>query len=1230
MNFTKNQELAIETRGCSLLVAAGAGSGKTRVLIERIVRRLLDKECPTDITRFLIVTFTNAAADELSERVRRALSEKAGDPDEDVRRAAVRNLALLPQAKIGTIDSFCFDFVKQHFARLGLPPKLRIADETEVDVLLDGIIGSLVEEHLKDPDADGWFYTVYDMFSGKRNDAPFGETLGGMYKRLINYPSPKEYLHAACERYREVWQAQENALFDTAFGKQLYELAHTAVCKAIGVIEECLNESAFDEEMYAKFEPRFTDDLEQLRTLAKSLDAGETAAFAYFDMLKFGSVQVKRLSTPEAPYIYERRNRALSPIKELKKEYFSLKPLVIRLCAGDCHAILQVLSELLLAIDERMSAVKKEHGLVSFSDVERLTYSLLYDENGCETELAADAADGFDELYIDEYQDINPIQDNIFAALSRKTAEHEECGRFLVGDAKQSIYGFRGARPDIFVGYRAAFSDVSEAAPRRRVFMSNNFRCAENVIDFTNALFSRLLDDYDENERLIFSRIEEHPTKEPVEILLCDTSLLASRLADDRMRAEAEVVYRELIRLINDPQAIGADGKHFTLSDIAVLTGKWDAARFLERYLSERGVPVVCEKGESFFERREIRLALSVLEVADNPQKDIPLAGVLRSPIGGFGDDELVKVRMASPRTSFYEALCAYASSADETKDAALAEKTRRFLELVDTLRAMARGESASGFLRRMYAYTDLAAVCAAGTDDLFGTLSASARRKNLMLLYEKARAFDKTMFRGLSAFLDYIGEQKKRGDVKSCSEAAGGVRVMTVHKSKGLEFPVCFLFNADRKKSAPSTKYLMSDADGIAFSLDGYANVRSVAGKDGFVHADTPFRRLLKQSMAREETEEYKRLLYVALTRARDRLYITASPDGLDKLLEKAADDANELLSEGDTFLEWILGYAATEKPFEALLSASSDSASPVEFPNAAGRTVFRIRKIVCADETQAEETEESEKTEETGVASKTDEPARVFAPDEALLERIRTSIGQRTERISSFAAVPPKLTVSLLKHGLIDYEDALLASEAERKKRTVPLFADTSADAASRGTTMHVFMQFADFERCATEGCAAHAETLRANGFLSAEQTKLLDTEKLDGFFQTPLYEKIRGATAVYREMRFNLKMKPEEVLSGVPETDDFVLVQGVVDCFIENADGSYTVIDFKTDRVGENGEAMLVERYAGQLSLYCRAVREITEGNVREALIFSFDLMKEIALSEENMKGAFVQSV
>ena len=1225
MNFTPAQKAAIDTKDCSLLVAAGAGSGKTRVLTERIVERLLDKERPTDITRFLIVTFTNAAAKELAERIRRALTEKSVRSAEP---ALVKNLALLPQAKICTIDAFCYDFVKEHFQKLGLPPRLRIAEETEIDVLLNEIIDTIIEEKMEASGENSFFLTVYDTFSGRKSDAPFAETVKSMYRNLVNLPSPKRYLEDVRAMYGEFDGGGE--IFDTRFGKILKDHAQSVVQKAIRGVEDCLDASEFDGETYAKFEPLFENDIEELKNLLSSVESGYDPARTYFSALKFGSCRITKLSYPEAPRIYARRKKLLDAVKALKEPYFSISPELFRLCAADCRHIADELAEILLTVDERLGAIKRSYGMLDFSDVERMTLALLYDDAATrrESELASIAARAFDELYIDEYQDINPVQDLIFLALSRKTADGTECGRFLVGDAKQSIYGFRGANPGIFVSYRDGFSDVSvPEAPRRRLFMSHNFRCAENVVDFTNALFSRISADYGENEKLVYAKNEVCKVAEPVHMLFCNTDGLASHLAPDRLTAEAQTVYDEISRLLADPDAKNSDGERYTLSDIAVLTGKWDAARVLERFFAERGVPVVCEKGESFFERREIRLALNLLTVVDNPEKDIPLAGVMRSPVGGFDDDELVCLRLFCRSSSLYGACVSYAK-ADETDNEALIDlslrgKTRRFLTQIDELRALSRQCSVSEFLRRMYARTDLAGICAAGLAGDFGTLSAAARRKNLMLLYDKARDFDKTMFRGLSPFLEYIQNLRAGGDMKSCADASGGIRIMTVHKSKGLEFPVCFLFNADRRKSAPSSRYLMSQKYGVAFKLGSYPGIRSVGGENGFVTADTPFRALLKQKMDEEETEEYKRLLYVALTRARDRLYITASPDKYEKTLAEIAAAPGDAVESGGSFFDWIAGFAAEFAPFSSLAEHAGEERT-VLFPAVDGRTLFDVRTVVCKDEPEV--------IRPDNALPNAPEPEQ-FQPDAALLARLRTSLSARKRRLASFVAVPPKLTVSLLKEGLLEYEDAALAAGLERQVREIPEFIRESdgPGAAEKGTATHMFMQFADFAACEAHGCEVEAERLAQDGFLTEAQRGLLDTARLDAFFSTPLYRKIRSARRVYRELRFNLRVAADEVLLHVPQTSDFVLVQGVIDCFMENDDGSYTVMDFKTDRVSrEGGGELLRNRYAGQLAFYCRAVEDMTKRPVSEAVIFSFHLMEEIPVPEalnrkEHLHGA-----
>lgn len=1254
--FTDSQKKALAVGEYSLIVAAGAGSGKTRVLIERVVRRLLQVTCgpSTDITRFLIVTFTNAAAGELCERIRKALADAVENAsDETVRRAAVKNLALLPQAKICTIDSFCYDFVREHAELLGLPSKLRIADETEMDVLLDGIIDELIEEKMaicrqnRDLGKDDYFLTAYDMFSAPRNDDAFVDTLKKLYKDLLHRPSPREFLAQACELYREVIQADE--LFDTTYGHAFHDALYQSISTAITVCENALDECEADEQMHKTITPVLENDLETLKIVASSLGAGYRSAAQALHAMDFKrSPRIQKIENPAAPLLIVRRKSALDEVKAVRKRYFSASSELLRLCAADCLHIAEVLREMLEAIEERLWNVKRTHGILSFSDVERLTLKLLYDDDAAQTPsaLAAETAGLFDELYIDEYQDVDPIQDKIFLALSRKTSDGTECGRFLVGDAKQSIYRFRGATPGIFMHYRDTFAPCEkEGEARRRLFMSDNFRCAQSVIDFTNAVFEKVFDDYNEQERLTCSRADKDALNEPVHILLCNTDALADTKSESRRAAEAAVVYREITALLNDPNACDSTGRHYTPADIAILTSKWDAAKQLERYFAARGMAVVCEKGESFFDRREIRLALSILAATDNPQKDIPLAGVMRSPIGGFTDDELVQIRLPAKDKSLYEVLCLVAQTEnvpDEASaaeqgtdaDAALVCKCQTFLSLLEKLRALSRGCGASEFLRKMYALTDLPAICAAGDPSLFGSLSPEARKKNLMLLYDKARAFDSTVFRGIGAFLDYMKDIRAGEGLKSCSDAFGGIHIMTIHHSKGLEFPVCFLFNADRAPSSSENAFIMSDTYGLAFQLKGYADIRSVAGNDGFVSATTPFRTVLSAEDDLGEANEYKRLLYVALTRARDRLYITASPNPVKPQnggeatfaapIFNALDDP-EKAARGKSFLDMMFGFLAAQKPFETLAAGCGGEVT-VSFPDAAGRTLADVRTIVCTDDAETPATPQEAAVENAVPTVQTP----TYEPDETLLEKIRTSIASRKARLKALCAVPPKLTVSLLKDGLIDYEDASLAALGERQKREIPDFVRETAEksAAERGTAMHVFMQFADFAACEAHGVKIEAERLVSDGFLTETQRDLLDFGKLNGFFKTALYEKIRSAEKVYRELRFNLKVAAGEVLADAPETDDFVLVQGVIDCFIRESDGSYTVIDFKTDHVKSGEEQLLADRYANQLAFYCRAVTDMTKAPVKNAVIFSFALMEEIPLDHHVCDGGIYE--
>lgn len=1199
MEFTKAQRLAIDTSDCSLLVAAGAGSGKTRVLTERIISRILDPDSGVNITDFLIVTFTNAAAKEMSERIRKALTERSAENPGN--KKLINNLALLPYARISTISSFCFDLIKENYQKLGLPPKLRIAEDSETDVMLDRAIATVIEERLENYDKHEYFTTVYENFSGSKSDAVFASCIKEFYKKLTNVPSKEKYLADCLERYREIVDCTE--LFDTYYGRLIKKYTQDDLNRAVGIMTRALELSRDVEETYGIVH----DDFERYITNIKNaLDSCENGGFeATLTAISFTHFQKSRKKQQYKEFsdeVYGIAEYARETIKKLTADYYSAPLDAVKRCADDCYHIISEVADIISDVDRLFAEAKSQKGVLSFSDAELYALKLLYDdvEKGIVSREAIIASGGIKELYIDEYQDINPVEDLIFLALSQKDGDGNECNRFLVGDSKQSIYGFRGTSPEIFNGYKNDFSEVSAVASRKKIFMQNNFRCSESVIDFTNMLFEEIMtEDYGEGDSLIFSKKTDNEITAPVEIVFCNTQVLETDEKNIGLRIQADIVIEKISELVGKPDVLGSNGKPYSYESVAILTRNWGEATFLERYLTEKGLPVVCEKGESFYERDEIKLVLSLLRSVDNPEKNICTAGFMRSAIAGFGDDELTKIRLAFRGGSLFSSVRKYPSAKDT--DSKITEKINRFLELHANLRRLSRSGSVSEFIGKMYALTDIINVCTARADD---TAEAVIIKKNLTHFYNIAREYDKTSFKGISAFLDYISSKATANEEKSAVSAEEGVRIMTIHKSKGLEFPICFVFGCDKKPNKSTEKILMSTAHGTAFKIKSLEKLSAVNGNRGAVTSETPFRLLIKRSFAETESIEDRRLLYVALTRAVDRLIITSSPKP-QKDFENTLKHASSPDSSDDKSLNmWILGYL-----FENVGGFNIEQSKKYTLKAKNGRPCLAVDVRVCFND---------EETESEAVAV-SEEKNEKFEVDYALVEQIRSRIAENRSALAKIHAIPPKLTVSMLKHGLIDYDEAENATEIQRKPTDMPEFIRESGEktAAERGTAMHTFLQFADFARCESDGCKAEADNLVSDGFITEKQREMLDIAKLDEFFATSLYGDIKNAVKVHRELRFNLSAEARDVIANAPDGSDFVLVQGVIDCFIENADGTYTVIDFKTDKTHGN-PAVLVDRYKNQLAFYCRAVEDITKKKVSRSVIFSFDTMESIELT------------
>ena len=1216
LNFTQAQKNAIMTKDCSLLVAAGAGSGKTRVLTERIIENLLAGDA--DITDFLIVTFTNAAAKEMQERIKKALAQRSiMNPDN---KRLTHNLALLPQARISTISSFCFDIVKENFQKLGLSPKLRIAEEAEADVMLEMVFDGIIEERLSQGTDNKAFIMLYETFAGKKSDKSFLKALMKYYEKLTNLPSMKAYLEECVKHYKELSECKE--VFDTFYGRLIKDIVKSFSERAKQKLMCAMQAVGNEKELKKAFEHHIVNDLDTIENLTTSLESSFDAAFYCLKEYKPANITVSS-KIPEplkdtAVKIAGMLRQEREYIKaEIRGKYLCVSSDIIKLLGEDLCVLMKELADIMEQADMLFANMKMQKGVITFSDAERLALDILYDDvQGQKISSVAKRMSGsIRELYIDEYQDINPIQDMIFKALSRKDDTGKEYNRFLVGDAKQSIYGFRGARPEIFNQYRMEFEDLeSEKANRRKIFMQNNFRCSENVIDFTNMVFEKIMSEqYTKDDALIYSKKEQNKIEAPVKIILCDANDTKTS-SQERNIFEAQCVYEQICRLVGNSDVLGSNGEQYRFCDVAVLVQTGAEAKLLEKYLSDREIPVICEKGESFFDRNEIKLALSIIKSVNNPQRDIYTAGFMRSPIGAFEDDELLEIRIFNRKASIFTSAQQYLENfSTQPEKSELCAKIQRFLSLHSELRHLSRNCTASDFIKKMYKKTDIVNICACGAlERSFGEGIADAkalvRRRNLIAFYDMARDFDKTVFKGISSFIGYIDMRIRQDNTKGAtSNDDNCVQIMTIHKSKGLEFPVCILFGCAKKEKAKNdNKIIMNENLGTTFKIRTLSGMKSIKNaKSGFICVETPLYTAITHMSDRLEQVESKRKLYVALTRAQERLILTAFPEKTGELEEKINSDKSYIAIHGESQLEWILSAISLSNE-----NFRINKCGEYSYNNKDGRCVFALENKKYAILPEDEQEDDTRNSDDA-----------TYCVDEVLLEKVKNEIDKRQGFLKKIVSVPPKLTVSLLKQGLIDYEDTSAVTLAERAPMDMPAFIRENKDktAAEKGISMHMFMQFANFDNCVKEGSKKEAQSLKDVGYITQKQLEMLDTEKLDRFFESYVYNEIKQAKKIFREHRFNLKIPACEVIADIPETEDFVLVQGVIDCFIENKDGTYTVIDFKTDRVSKDtGAEVLKQRYKNQILLYCRAVREITGKPVKKALIFSFSLMKEIDVS------------
>ncbi len=1204
MKMTPQQENCVKHRGTTLLVSAGAGSGKTSTLAQRIIERVSDPNDKAEIDDFLIVTFTNASAQDLSEKIERAVSKCVASDISN--RKAVRQLAKIKYANISTISSFCLGVVKKHFQYLGLPAKIRICDEAERDLLKRQAIQTVIDEMYSVSEDGAAFFDAVEMFSGDRNDDRFVDLIFRLHGRIYSDPEPRKWCEKALKYYEEVIGCDD--FFATKYGSVARKALLDSVNGYIDALESaCLRMQDIPE--LDGYKSKYIQDIENASTFYESLSSGMTydeACEKIVDVTKTSLVGVKaKYDADFKAILTDMRNKAYAGLQKTCREFINADSVTVKEAAADSLDILNVLIDIVHRVDELFTSEKRDRGVIDFSDAEKFTYKLFVKsvdpENGSvvPTEIACHYRDSFEEIYIDEYQDINRIQDTIFRSICKYDNDGHELNRFMVGDIKQSIYRFRGACPELFGSYLLGFSSFGEIEGCRREqkeFLSNNFRCSEKVVDFTNLIFDKIMpDSYANEERLVYSKHEEIKVDAPCEIVFFDES----DEQDDYYGDEIKAVAQKISELCGNDKVLSPDGKPYTYGDVAILLPTVsNISDKYARYLENCGISAYSDVSDNFFENPEIVLCLCILNAIDNPLRDIYVTGAMRSEVFGFHDDDLLTVRrlcndVTSADRPMWHSVCEVSES--ELEDECLVEKCKRFVSFVTEFKRLSVGTSSDKLLLKLYSELHLMNIVSEKSFNRY-TENALSRRENLMILYNQARNFEKTSFRGLSAFLEFLKEREERPDSirsASSSDTGNAVRIMSIHRSKGLEFPICILcgFSSMFNKSDERENLCFSDELGIGFKLRDLSSVRSGKSATSIVRFDTPFRNAVKIWESELLLEEKKRLLYVAMTRAKDRLAVLLKKPATDELEGFYSKSVRSRSVTASRFRDWFLFSVSQYNAMSSLYEEAG-----------------LVRDSVISDEKNCFSV--------SCVKPEALYHARASAIDvtfdENAIDEAAVRIGDRVGfdyPYTGLTVIRSKVSVSDIKKGKLTVQN--VNTVPSDKDLAVPGFlSEKLEDAARKGTAMHEFMQYADYSKCEVS-LENEARRLLENGYISGEQYSMLDYPRLSSFFKSELYRQLKCAKAVYRESAFTLNMPLSELYENENEVFDgeCALVQGKIDCFFESEDGVYTVVDFKTDRVYTMSE--LVSKYSLQLEYYKRAVCEMTgNDNVRMA-IYSFFL-------------------
>lgn len=1210
VTFTKEQQQVIDLRNRNILVSAAAGSGKTAVLVERIITRLTKDERPLNVDELLIVTFTEAAASEMKERIHGAI-EKALEKEPDNLHLQ-RQATLIHQAQITTIHKFCLSVIRDYFHTIDLDPGFRVGEEGELKLLKKDVAEAVLEAAYEEGATD--FLDFVESFAVGRDDRKLEELILQLYEFSRSYPNPKKWLDSCAEQYHVKDVAE---LEQRPFVLEIME----EVRQCLEDVQELLQYGIAicnEEDGPLVYQDTLQSDWMLVQGLLSATSFSEMQEkLRDVQWMKLSACRDKTVSERKIQQVKDIRDEVKGLVKNITEQYFYESIQEMQMEMAQSQKNMQALTNLVKAFADAFSEEKRRKNLIDFNDMEQYALRILTCEQH-DTYIPSPVAESYQEKFaevmIDEYQDSNLVQEAILTSVSR--VSKGEYNIFMVGDVKQSIYRFRLSRPELFMEKFHSYS--LEDSKTQRIDLHKNFRSRREVLDSTNFVFEQIMIPrfggiaYDEKAALHVGADYPKYDGNETEVLILDAEKCKT---EERIELEAESVAKRIKELMAAHKVFDKKTESYRrvrYSDIVILTRSlrgW--IDVFGTVLNQAGIPTYTSSKEGYFQTQEIQVLLAYLRILDNPRQDIPFATVLTSMFGGFTSQDLAEIRSSETGRSLYEVVVSYA---EYGQSEALRDRLQTFLVTYESF-------------RRRVPYTAIHTLLWQILDETgYGNYMAALpggeqRAANLEMLVEKAVAFEGTSYKGLFNFVRYMDQLQKYdvdyGEANLMDENHDVVTLMSIHKSKGLEFPIVFVVGMGKQFNMQDTRQSIVIHPELGVGIDAVDTTLRIK-------SPTILKKAIQQKVQRESKAEELRVLYVAMTRAKEKLILSGSTANLEKDLSQLSSVAyrqeKELsyysLLRANKYMDWILPALYRNQCLEPMLS-DCEMSVPYQNPLFYRALPVQVRAITIDTLVDLE-------LEEQFVDEITKEMLQQWDISQTYDEEMKCQIQSQFSYQYPYgeeAALKQKLSVSELKKKA--YSDAE-GVEMFREEEVIPLLPkflqeDEGLTGAGKGSAYHRLLELLDYTKeYDAESLAREIQEKEQAGLLTKEMVSCICVQDILQFLASSVAQRMRRASLsgmCYAEQPFVLGVEAGDIYSDM-DSDELLLVQGIIDVYFEE-DGELVVLDYKTDKVFHAKD--LVDRYHAQLSYYAQALERLTGKRVKEKLIYSFHLAQEIEVNE-----------